>query len=100
MRPSASSRDFALTYSNRADAKNSLGRHEDAIADCDQALSLDPGTAGAYVNRGEAKAALGRTAEARSDLDAALALPQTSGNDSLVAEIKQITQSLDNAKRE
>ena len=90
----------ALTYSNRAAAKNSLGLHEHAIADCDQALSLDPGTAGAYVNRGEAKAALGRIAEARSDLDAALALPQTSGNDSLVAEIKQIMQSLDNSKRD
>ena len=90
----------AVTYSNRAAAKNSLGLHEHAIADCDQALSLDPGTAGAYVNRGEAKAALGRIAEARSDLDAALALPQTSGNDSLVAEIKQIMQSLDNSKRD
>ena len=92
--------DFALTYSNRAAAKNSLGRHEDAIADCDQALSLDPGTAGAYVNRGEAKAALGRTAEARSDLDAALSLTTTSGDDSLMTEINQITQSLDNSKRD
>ena len=92
--------DLAVAYYNRSVAKNGLSLYEEAITDCDEALRLRPGLAWAHVSRGKAKAALGRIPEARSDLDAALALPQTSGNDSLVAEIKQIMQSLDNAKRE
>ena len=35
--------DNAAAYSNRGNAKAQLGRHEDAIADCDQSDPPEPG---------------------------------------------------------
>ena len=56
--------DNATAYSNRGNAKVRLGQHEDAIADCDQAIHLDSNDANAYGNRGNAKAQLGRHEDA------------------------------------
>ena len=44
-------------------------RHEEAIADCTEAIRLDPDDAAAYFGRSEAKAELGRYDEASEDFD-------------------------------
>ena len=44
-------------------------RHEEAIADCIEAIRLDPDDAAAYFGRSEAKAELGRYDEAIEDFD-------------------------------
>ena len=62
-----------LTY-NRGIAKARLGRHQDAIADIDQAIQLRPDFADAYSNRGNTKVLLGRYQEAIADYDQAIRL--------------------------
>ena len=62
----------AAAYHNRGNAKGVLGRREEAIADYDEALRIDPQLAAAYYNRGNAKGVLGRYEEAIADYDEAL----------------------------
>ena len=62
----------AAAYYNRGNAKGALGRHEEAIADYDEALRIDPQLAAACYNRGNAKGVLGRHEEAIADYDEAL----------------------------
>lgn len=59
-------------YCNSGNTKGVLGRHEEAIADYDEALRMDPQLAAAYYNRGNAKGLLGRHEEAIADYDKAL----------------------------
>ena len=69
---------LALAYASRGFAKNELGRYEEAIADCDEAIRLGPTSkdvlTSAYSNRGLAKNKLGRFEEALEDLDGAIDL--------------------------
>ena len=58
----------------RGAAKKRLGRCDEAIADLDEALQLEPSDAFALRARGEAKRNLGRCDEAIADLDKALQL--------------------------
>ena len=69
--PSATS---IRAYNNRGVAKNNLGRHEEAIADYDEAIRLNPDYDYAYNNRGVAKKNLGRHEEAITDYDEAIRL--------------------------
>jgi tetratricopeptide (TPR) repeat protein len=64
----------AVAFHNRGFAKYSLGRYEEAILDCDEAIRLDPNREFpmAFNNRGDAKIRLGRCEEAIVDLDCAL----------------------------
>ena len=57
---SASNRTTPKLTTTGANAKAELGRHDDALADYDEAIRLKPDDAEAYKNRGAAKAALGR----------------------------------------
>jgi tetratricopeptide (TPR) repeat protein len=50
------------------------GRHEEALADYDEALTIDPEYASAHASRGAALADLGRREEALAALDRALEL--------------------------
>ncbi|OIJ92801.1 tetratricopeptide repeat protein [Streptomyces colonosanans] len=50
------------------------GRDEEALADYDIALALDPGYASAYASRGVSLANLGRDEEALADLNRAVEL--------------------------
>ena len=64
---------FVEAYVNRGNAKNSLGRPEDAIADYDQAIRLNPDLASVtYFNRACAKSKLGRYEDAIADYDRAI----------------------------
>ena len=56
------------------EAKGKLGRCDEAIADLDEALQLEPSDASALRARGAAKWILGRCDEAIADLDEALQL--------------------------
>ena len=49
-------------------------RREEALADCDKAIRLNPDDAAAYFSRGFAKVALGRHEEALGDYDEAIRL--------------------------
>ena len=66
--------DYAEAYNNRGSAKQALGQHDAALADCDEALRLKPDYAEAYYNRGNAKYALRRYEAAITDYDEAIRL--------------------------
>ena len=72
-----------------------MGRYQEAIADYDEAIRLQPDDAEAYSNRGNAKAALGRKDEARQDLETALALARNANNAEMVALVEQLLHKLD-----
>lgn len=63
----------AAAHSNRAAAFLKLGRHQQALRDCDAALAMDGGNAKARFRRGVALHALHRYQEAGVQLSAALA---------------------------
>jgi hypothetical protein len=54
----------AALYGNRAYALLHLNRHEEALADCDRALALDPAYAKVMVRKSSALKSLGRIDEA------------------------------------
>ena len=51
-----------------------LHRHEEAIADCSEAIRLDPRDPALYLERAEARSAVGRFEEALADYDRAIRL--------------------------
>ncbi len=63
---------ISIYYYNRGLAKYNLGRNQEAIADYDRAIQLNPNDAAAYFNRAYAKYALGKKEEAIADYDRAI----------------------------
>ena len=61
-------------YLERAAARSTLNRYEEALADYDRAIQFDPDNAAAYLGRCHAKSELDRHEEAISDYDQALHL--------------------------
>ncbi|MBS0282590.1 MAG: hypothetical protein JSR25_15590 [Proteobacteria bacterium] len=72
-----STRARAGTYVNRAVMKVALGQIDDAMADYNSGLSLDPGLGDGYVDRGAALIKLKRYDEAMADIDKGIGLGQT-----------------------
>ena len=68
---------LAEAYNDRGLAKSEIGRDEEALADLDEAIRLDPEFAAAWNNRGSAKSEIGRHEEALADLDNAIRLDST-----------------------
>ncbi|XP_056397513.1 small glutamine-rich tetratricopeptide repeat-containing protein beta [Hyla sarda] len=64
----------AVYYGNRAAAHSQLGRHSDAITDCEKAISIDAKYSKAYGRMGRALAAMNRYKEAISSYQKALDL--------------------------
>ena len=64
----------AWAYANRCQAQENARSFDAAIADCSEALRIDPGTAGVYNLRGFAYYAKGDADRALADYDAALRL--------------------------
>ena len=65
---------FVEASVNRGNAKNSLGRPEDASAYYDRVIRLKPDLVEAYRNRGAANATLNRNQDAIADYDRAIEL--------------------------
>ncbi len=63
-----------MVLSRRPWAFVQQGEHQKAIADCDDALKLDPILALAYHARGQARKSLGQMREAEADQRQAAAL--------------------------
>jgi len=72
-----SARARAGTFINRAVMKVALGQIDDAMADYNSGLSLDPGLGDGYVDRGAALITLKRYNEAIADIDKGIGLGQT-----------------------
>lgn len=66
-------------YLNRSNCKFILKDVRGCIADCDEAIKLNPLNYLAYFNRGTAKAVLGQTDEALSDLDFSIKIRASNG---------------------
>ena len=66
--------DHAGAFYNRGVAKDTLGRHEDALGDFAEAIRLKPDYAEAYNNRGAVKDTLGRHEDALGDYAEAIRL--------------------------
>ena len=64
----------SLAYSDRGSAYINVGEYDDAIADYDRAIALDPNYAAAYNNRGVARAHKGDYDSAIADYDRTIAL--------------------------
>ena len=71
MRPEAAGRTAA---DRREYAAEDRERFEEAIADCTEAIRLDPDEPRLYLERGDARSALGRYKEAIVDYDRAIQL--------------------------
>ena len=82
------------TYYNRGNAKTSLGQIEEAIADYDEAIRLNPSFDEAYNNRGFEKIKLNRIDEARQDFETALNLAQAVGNTDLMERARLNLENL------
>ena len=65
-----------MTYNNRGSVYHTLGQHQRAIQDYDEAIRISPQLAGAYSNRGGAYARLGQAANAEADQEKACRLDQ------------------------
>jgi tetratricopeptide (TPR) repeat protein len=71
---------IAWAYNNRCWAYNEAGDHDRAIADCNEAIRLDPKNATAYNSRGNAYHDKGDNDRAIDDYNEALLLkPQSEG---------------------
>ena len=82
-------------YINRGDAKFRLGQYDEAVADYDQAIRLQPDTAYFYINRSYAKAELGQHQEAIADLESALDLAREAGDSDLITFIEGKIEELE-----
>ena len=86
---------FASFYYSRGHARVELGQYEEAIADYDQAIRLQPDSAPMYINRSNAKAELGQYREAIADLEAALDLAREAGDSDLITSIEGKIEELE-----
>ncbi|MDE0684837.1 MAG: tetratricopeptide repeat protein [Candidatus Poribacteria bacterium] len=67
----AADEDSSAAYHTRGAAKAALGDHDNAMADFDAAIRLNPETAINYLDRGLAKEALGEKDAAKADFEKA-----------------------------
>jgi predicted O-linked N-acetylglucosamine transferase (SPINDLY family) len=94
----------AEAYYRRANAQNTLGRWEAALADYDRAVALRPDWAAAFCNRGSVLVRLGRWGEALESLDRALELDQADAlahynRGSALKELNRIEEALASVER-
>ena len=74
--------------------KINLGRHEEAVADLDEAIRLQPHFAGAYITRGIVKNHLGRKEEAIADCKTAIGLGRDSGDEASASAAERVLKAM------
>ena len=65
---------YAVAYNNRGNVYRNLGQYQQAIADYDKAIELNPNDAVAHNNRGHAYADQGQYQQTIADFDKAIEL--------------------------
>ena len=86
----------SVSYFSQGNEHSALGQYDEATADYDEAIQLQPDLADAYYKRGVAHTYLGRYEESITDLETALELAQTTGNDDLAAKIGKALEAVRN----
>ena len=66
-----------VNFTNTSMALGGLGRHEEAIENCEKALEIDPNHAKAWNNKGYSLYKLGKAEEGLKDVEKALELDPT-----------------------
>jgi DnaJ family protein C protein 7 len=84
---------LATYYSNRAASNTMILNYEDAIADCDEAISLVPSNIKAYIRKAKALLSLGKLEEAEATANKASIFDS---NNSTLVELKQDVERLEN----
>ena len=87
--------NLCWAYYNLGNAKTSLDQIEEALADYDEAIRLNPSFEEAYNNRGWEKFKLDRIDEARQDFEMALNLARSVGNADLMERARRNLEILD-----
>src|SRR5580692_825115 len=82
-------KDAAASYSNRGNAYQRKGNLDRAIADYNQAITLDPKNAEAYYSRGYAYRAKGDTGRAIAYVKRGIADTEKGDNDRAIADYNQ-----------
>ena len=78
-------------------AKLLLSKTNEAIADFDETIRINPEFINAYTNRAQAKIILRSIKEAKSDLQTALELAEQQNDTALKADIEEKLQELKNS---
>ena len=81
-------------YNNRGNLYEEIGQKEKALADFNQAITLNPNFAIAYYNRGVIYFQLENISQCKKDLEKASSLFQKQGNIQIYQEIRQLLQQL------
>ena len=76
----------AKALGNRGAARTMLGRHDDALNDCDAAVELEPGLAKVHNRSARLRLALGRSDEARRSFERVRTLRLCGGNGAVLDE--------------
>jgi tetratricopeptide (TPR) repeat protein len=71
-----------------------LGRHEDALAQFDRLIGIDPAYVPAYFQKGNSLVTLGRTEEARVVLQQGIQVATANGNAHAAGEMTDLLNSL------
>ncbi|GMU21330.1 MAG: hypothetical protein AMXMBFR13_14230 [Phycisphaerae bacterium] len=71
-----------------------LGRHEEALAQFDHLIGIDPAYVPAYFQKGNSLVTLGRTEEARAVLQQGIQVATANGNAHAAGEMTDLLSSL------
>ena len=80
-------------WTNRASCRNVMKKHEEAISDCDSALSIDPKCTKTITQKGNALLSLGRFDEAKECYESLRSLGEDTSVDSLLKKLNDIQET-------
>ena len=81
-------------WTNRAICRNAMKKHEDAISDCDSALSINPKCTKTIYHKGNALLELGRFDEARECCQLLRSLNEKTSADNLLKKVDDIQERI------